>query len=127
VHLYLQVGYSIDRRTLNCRTPLLTSSIHHCKECVELLGEYVEGTLPPDRSKALEDHLSECPPCITFVRTYKATRGLCRKALAREMPRELISSLSSFLGKHVPGFSCSKPDTATAPEVPDADKATKKA
>ncbi|TMB12555.1 MAG: zf-HC2 domain-containing protein [Deltaproteobacteria bacterium] len=76
----------------------MTSPIHHCKECVDLLGEYVEGVLPPDRAKALEDHLSTCPPCITFVRTYRATRKLCRNALATEMPKELMSSLSSFLG-----------------------------
>lgn len=82
----------------------MTSPIHHCKECVDLLGEYIEGTLPPEQSKALEEHLSLCPPCITFVRTYKATRSLCRHALAAEMPRELMSSLSSFLQKHVPGF-----------------------
>ena len=104
----------------------MTNPIHQCKECVELLGEYIEGTLPPDRAKALEEHLSECPPCITFVRTYKATRGLCRKALSREMPSELVHSLSTFLGKHVPGFGCSKPDTAAAPEAPVADTATKK-
>ena len=104
----------------------MTSQIHHCQECVELLGEYVEGTLPPERAKALEDHLSYCPPCITFVRTYKATRGLCRKALSREMPRELMNSLSSFLGKHVPGFGCAKPETAAAPEAAGADTAPKK-
>jgi len=88
----------------------LTSPIHHCKECVELLGEYIEGTLPPERAKALEDHLSLCPPCITFVRTYKATRSLCRAQLFKDMPRELMASLKSFLGERVPGFSCSKPD-----------------
>lgn len=104
----------------------MTSPIHHCKECVDLLGEYIEGTLPPDRAKALEDHLSECPPCITFVRTYRATRGLCRKALSREMPPELMHTLSSFLGKHVPGFGCAKSDTATAAEAPVADTAAKK-
>lgn len=104
----------------------MTSEIHHCKECVELLGEYIEGTLPPDRSKALEDHLSMCPPCITFVRTYRATRGLCRKALAREMPSELMHSLKNFLGEHVPGFACSKPDTDSAVEDPAADKAPQK-
>jgi hypothetical protein len=105
----------------------LTTQINHCKECVELLGEYIEGSLPPDRAKALEDHLSQCPPCITFVRTYRATRGLCRKALSREMPSELMHSLQTFLGKHVPGFGgCSKSDTATAAEAPLADIATKK-
>lgn len=94
----------------------MTNPIHHCKECVDLLGDYIEGTLPPERSKALEDHLSRCPPCITFVRTYKATRKLCRVALAAEMPRELMHSLSSFLSERVPGFACAKPDDDKGPE-----------
>jgi anti-sigma factor RsiW len=104
----------------------LTSPIDQCKECVDLLGDYVEGNLPADRARALEDHLSLCPPCITFVRTYRATRKLCRSALAREMPSELAHSLSAFLGKQIPGFACSKPDTAQAAEVPAGDSATKK-
>ena|SRR5438105_408835 len=99
--------------------------IQHCKDCVDLLGEYIEGTLSPERSKALEDHLSLCPPCITFVRTYRATRKLCRSALAADMPPELMTSLSSFLGKHVPGFSCTKGEAAAAAAAP-ADSTAKK-
>lgn len=94
----------------------MANSIEHCKECVDLLGEYIDGTLPPDRSKALEDHLSLCMPCITFVRTYKATRKLCRGALAREMPGELMNALGSFLGEHVPGFACPKSMATAAPQ-----------
>ena len=104
----------------------MTSPIQHCKECVELLSEYIEGALPPDRAKALEDHLSVCPPCITFVRTYRATRKLCRGALAREMPEELAYSLKSFLGKHVPNFGCSKPDTSAPAASGKADSEPEK-
>ncbi len=111
----MQVGYT--SRTPFRRDASLTSPIQHCKECVELLGEYIEGTLSPERSKELEDHLSTCPPCITFVRTYRATRKLCRHALAREMPEELAFSLKSFLGKHVPGFACAKADSEGAAEA----------
>jgi anti-sigma factor RsiW len=82
----------------------LTNPLEHCADCVELLGEYVDGTLPPDRAAALEAHLSTCPPCITFVRTYKATRTLCRCKLARDMPPELKSSLQAFLAEKVPGY-----------------------
>ena len=102
----------------------LTSPIHHCKDCVDLLGEYIEGTLSPEASKALEEHLSTCPPCITFLRTYRATRKLCRAAMAKEMPEQLMHSLQSFLGKHVPGFGgCGKAD---APPAPAPDTAAKK-
>ena len=104
----------------------MTQPLQHCKECVDLLGEYIEGTLPPDQAKALEDHLSLCPPCITFVRTYRATRKLCRHALKREMPSELMSSLKSFLGEHVPGFSCTKTDSVQAAPSPAADPEAKK-
>jgi anti-sigma factor RsiW len=104
----------------------LTIPIEHCNECVELLGEYIEGTLSAEKSKALEDHLSTCPPCITFVRTYRATRRLCRAALAAEMPRELMSSLSSFLSRHVPGFTCEKSDTSVGAIETAADAGPKK-
>jgi hypothetical protein len=104
----------------------LTTPVQHCKECVELLGEYIEGTLPSDRAKALEEHLSHCPPCITFVRTYKATGRLCRSVLKHEMPRELMASLKSFLGEHVPGFACTKPDIAAAAPKAAADSGQKK-
>ncbi len=96
--------------------------IDHCKECVDLLGDYVEGNLPPGQAEALEAHLSLCMPCITFVRTYKATRKLCRKALAKEMPAELMGALSSFLGRHVPGFACPKSKGENPPAVaPDSE------
>lgn len=104
----------------------MTSPIQHCKDCVDLLGEYIEGTLSPDRAQALEEHLSFCPPCITFVRTYRATRRLCRSALAAEMPHELVSSLASFLGKHVPGFTCSKSETTAVVVETTADTGSKK-
>jgi anti-sigma factor RsiW len=104
----------------------LTTPLQHCKECVDLIGEYIEGTLPPERAKALEEHLSLCPPCITFVRTYRATGRLCRSVLKREMPAELMHSLKTFLGEHVPGFACSKPDSAAANPAAAADTGRKK-
>ena len=80
------------------------SPIDYCSECVKLLGDYVDGSLPTEQSAALERHLSMCMPCITFMRTYKATGHLCRGKLAREMPSELKKGLASFLASRVPGF-----------------------
>ncbi len=90
-------------------------AIVRCADCVKLLGEYVDGSMPKDEAAALEEHLSRCMPCITFLRTYKATRSLCRSKMAKEMPEELKSSLSSFLAARVPGFSpTAAPATASA-------------
>ena len=89
-------------------------SIDHCAECVKLLGEYVDGTLPKVESDSLERHLSLCMPCITFLRTYKATGRLCRHKLAKDMPGELKQGLASFLAAKVPGFKAPQPAVSIA-------------
>jgi anti-sigma factor RsiW len=78
--------------------------MEHCSECVKLLGDYVDGTLDKEQAEALERHLSLCMPCITFLRTYKATGHLCRHKLAKDMPSELKAGLASFLASRVPGY-----------------------
>ncbi len=80
--------------------------IENCSECVALLGDYLEGSLPAERAAALEKHLSLCMPCITFVRTYKKTTVIAREVLAAEMPPVLVSSLQQFLKGQIPGFKC---------------------
>jgi anti-sigma factor RsiW len=85
--------------------------IERCQDCVDLLGDYLDGALPADRAAALEQHLSKCMPCITFVRTYKATSHVCRKNLGREMPEELVDTLEQFLASQIPGF-CGKSEVS---------------
>lgn len=82
----------------------MSTEIERCQDCVDLLADYIDGELSDDRASALETHLSRCMPCITFVRTYKATSHVCRKKLAREMPDELVSTLQQFLSNQIPGF-----------------------
>jgi hypothetical protein len=38
-----------------------------CRELVELVTEYVEGTLPGDELERFEQHLVYCGPCATHV------------------------------------------------------------
>jgi anti-sigma factor RsiW len=71
----------------------------YCQDCVDLLSEFLDGTLPEEKKIALEEHLSYCPPCITFMRTYRATSKICRKHLARSIPDEVSSRLHDFLNK----------------------------
>jgi anti-sigma factor RsiW len=69
----------------------------YCKDCVDLLAEYVDGALPAEQKEALEEHLSFCAPCVTFVRTYKATTRVAKKALAETMPTEVSARLHQFM------------------------------
>lgn len=69
-----------------------------CKECIDLLYDYIEGSLSQDISKSLEEHFEECPPCIAFLNTYKSTTTLCRETLNQiKIPDEVRHTLQSFL------------------------------
>jgi len=71
-----------------------------CQHSIGLLQDYLDGTLPPEERAALDKHFKACPPCVDFVRKYKATPGLAQKALIEELPKELGDRLSAFLHDH---------------------------
>lgn len=68
-----------------------------CKDSVDLLLEFLEGEMPEEQAKRLEEHLGACPPCVDFLRTYRATPTLCKRALQKQMPEELSQRLTEFL------------------------------
>lgn len=68
-----------------------------CQEQVELLADYLDGTLHPETASALERHLEDCPSCLNFITTYKATNAWVREITCEEMPEELKTRLASFL------------------------------
>ena len=71
-----------------------------CPECVELLADYIDGTLPQDQTALLEWHLDACPPCVAFVNTYKGTVNAARQLREHpetKLPAELRQKLISFL------------------------------
>ena len=72
-----------------------------CKDSIKHLLEFLDGEMPGEEEKRLEEHLSGCPPCVDFLRTYRATSSICRQALKKEMPREMADKLSSFLRERI--------------------------
>lgn len=76
-----------------------------CKQCIDLLVDYVDGVLETDLREKLDGHLHDCGACDEFLTSYRATTTLCKRALAREMPESLANKLHSFLHE-----KCAKPD-----------------
>lgn len=68
-----------------------------CKDSINLLMDFLDGEMAPEEEAHLQEHLSGCPPCVDFLRTYRATPGLCKRALAKQMPKEVSESLTEFL------------------------------
>ena len=54
-----------------------------------------------ERAK-LEEHFHGCAPCEEFLTQYRATVGLCRKALEKRMPDAVSERLKSFLHEKLP-------------------------
>jgi anti-sigma factor RsiW len=71
---------------------------HDCRKIVlDLLGEYEAGTLPEAERVELERHIEECPPCVRFLSTYRAT-GKCVKSLKpSDIPDALAASILAFV------------------------------
>lgn len=78
-----------------------------CKECLELLYDYMDGELDSKATKDLEEHFADCPPCISFLNTYKSATKLCRETIRGvDIPDVVKLKLQDYLKKNItPGKS----------------------
>lgn len=49
-----------------------------CREVVALVTEYLEQTLLPEMQMAVDEHLAECPNCMTYYEQIRQTIALLR-------------------------------------------------
>lgn len=56
--------------------PLIT-----CRELIEFLMEYVEGTMDSARRAEFDRHLAVCPSCVAYVQGYIETIRLGRESM----------------------------------------------
>ena len=74
-----------------------------CAQAYDLLFDFLEGTLPEPERREVESHFSRCPPCHEFLQSYRKTPDLCRKALERDAPAEVLCRVKEFLRKKLGG------------------------
>jgi anti-sigma factor RsiW len=71
------------------------SSEMTCRDLVELVTEYLEGTLPAGDRARFEEHLGICPPCKTYLdqmrHTLRAVGSLPRDAVSDEAKQALLN------------------------------------
>lgn len=68
-----------------------------CKELVNLLGDYVDDTLPAADKSAVDGHMHQCAPCMAFLKQYRFAPSAAREVLLKEVPSDLENRLLSFL------------------------------
>jgi anti-sigma factor RsiW len=70
-----------------------------CRELANLLIDYVSGELPAEHRERLDHHLSKCPPCVTYVKTYTLTIKLTRQLPDEPLPPQLVDRLKVMLSQ----------------------------
>lgn len=70
-----------------------------CKECVDLLMDYIERSLDTQTYNRLDEHLKSCPPCIHFLKSYRKCSELAGQLRDQrvQIPLELENRLKGFL------------------------------
>ena len=68
-----------------------------CRQIADLLGDYLDGSLPERLKRMLEWHIEGCPPCVAFLNTYRGTVNATRTLRDVEIPPELRKRLLAVL------------------------------
>ena len=77
--------------------PMTDGESIECRQIAELLGDYLDGTLPKETRELLEWHIDACAPCVAFVNTYRGTIDAAKKLRDATLPAELKQRLLSVL------------------------------
>jgi anti-sigma factor RsiW len=68
-----------------------------CQQVENLLSDYVDCRLDAPQHEALDGHLSQCAPCLAFLRQYRFTPQALRTRLLAQAPVDLETRVLSFL------------------------------
>jgi anti-sigma factor RsiW len=64
-----------------------------CRKLVELVTEYLEGTLPPDDRARFEEHLVKCDGCGAYVDQMRKTIALAGRVREQDIEPEAREKL----------------------------------
>jgi anti-sigma factor RsiW len=75
-----------------------------CRQLIDLIADYTDGTLAPEPRRECERHLEICPPCVAYLESYELTLRLGKSALAdmgepTEPPELLIRAIRAARAK----------------------------
>ena len=71
-----------------------------CRELVEFLSEYIDGTLSAVEVAVFEEHLSQCRDCRVYIESYRMTMRLTRETSRSGpdgggIPQSLVEAIKS--------------------------------
>ena len=73
-----------------------------CRDILDLILAYQEGTLDPTERQAFEAHIADCVNCWRFLETYRETVALGQRLRQEEIPPDVRERLETFLQNRLP-------------------------
>src|SRR5947207_11101379 len=71
-----------------------------CQEIVELITDYLEGALLPEKRAQFEEHLAGCEGCTNYIEQVRLTigmlRGLAQEPIFPETKEELLQTFRQW-------------------------------
>jgi anti-sigma factor RsiW len=71
-----------------------------CNELVQVVTEYLEGTLAEEDRERFNAHLAECPYCVAYVEQFRetiaASGALTLESIAPERRSELLEAFRGW-------------------------------
>jgi len=64
-----------------------------CQELIDFIASYRDNELSPDQRGEFERHLSACPSCVAYLKTYEQTIALSRATGDDSLPEDVPESL----------------------------------
>jgi len=71
-----------------------------CNELVELLTEYLEGTLPPAEADAIEAHLAICEGCENYLDQMRTTIAALGSVPVETLSDDAVDTLLGAFTDH---------------------------
>lgn len=96
------------------------NAVNTCKECLDFLIDYLEGTLPAARRAEFELHLALCPPCHRYLHQYQATISLGKAAMEKQAaanppPEALVRAIMAAMKTQTTGPNSGHTPAPSAP------------
>jgi len=71
-----------------------------CHEVIEIISDYLEGALPADDHRRVEEHLAICDGCTTYLEqmreTIRLTGMLTEEQIPEDQKRDLLEAFRTW-------------------------------
>ena len=65
-----------------------------CQQWVEMVTDYLEGSLPKALHDAAERHLAACPHCREYLDQMRRTIAVSRRLRQEDVPDDVVNALA---------------------------------